>query len=88
VAAWELGTFWLGAGQSSTYWVSWGDTWQGLQFIAALPRGAGEARMDIVGHGVRAIPRFGTPPLISYWVDVVNRGPSDTTFVLSGHRVD
>ena len=84
---WESGWYWLAAGQSGTYWVSWGDTWQGLQFIAAEPRGAGQTQMFVVGHGIQSVPRFGAPPLISYWVDVVNRGPSDSNFVLRGQQV-
>lgn len=85
--AWEAGWYYLGAGASDTYWVSWGDTWQGLQFIAAEARG-NEARLDVVGYGIRTVPRFGASPLISYWVTVVNRGPSGSNFVLRGQRVD
>jgi hypothetical protein len=85
--AWESGWYWLGAGQSGTYWVSWNDTWQGLQFILAEPRGAA-TRMDVVNHGIQSIPRFGAPPLVSYWVTVTNNGSSGSNFVLRGQRVD
>jgi hypothetical protein len=86
-AAWETGWYWLGAGQSGTYWVSWGDTWQGLQFIAAEPRASSMNRMDVIGQGIRTIPQFGVPPKVSYWVTVVNRGPDAANFVLRGTRV-
>lgn len=88
MAAWEIGWNWLAAGQSGTYWVSWDDTWQGLQFIMAEPRGGGQTQMYVVGHGIQVVPRFGAPSLFSYWVDVVNRGPADSNFVLRGQRVD
>jgi hypothetical protein len=87
MAAWQTGSYWLAAGQSDTYWVSWGDTWQGLQFIVAVPSGGG-ARMDIISYGMRAIPQFGANSLISYWVNVINRGSDDSNFVLMGQRVD
>lgn len=50
MAAWEAGWYWLEAGASDTFWISWGDTWQGLQFIAAEPRPTQENRMDVIGQ--------------------------------------
>jgi hypothetical protein len=88
VAAWESGWYWLAAGQSDTYWVSWGDTWQGLQFIMAEPRGGGQTQMYVTSYGIQIVPRIGLPPRFSYWVDVVNRGPAGSNFVLRGQRVD
>jgi hypothetical protein len=86
--AWEAGWYWLAAGESTTHWVSWGDTWQGLQFIVPEPRGGGEARFDVVSYGIRSIPQFGVASLFSYWVEVINRGPTDSNYVLRGERVD
>jgi len=87
--AWEAGWYWLPAGGSDTYWVSWGDTWQGVQFIAAEPRGVGQdPKMDVTSYGIQSIPQFGAPPRTSYWVTVVNSGASDSNFVLRGQRVD
>lgn len=88
MAAWESGWYWLAAETSGTYWVSWGDTWQGIQFIMAEPRGGGQTRIDIDSYGIQSVPRFGLPPLTSYWVNVVNRGPTASNFVLRGQRVD
>jgi hypothetical protein len=44
--------------------------------------------MHVTSHGIQVTPQFGAPALFSYWVDVVNRGPSDSNFVLRGQRVD
>lgn len=85
-AAWELGWIYHRAGQAGTYVVSWNDTWQGVQFIVPEARG-NDALVSITAYGIRSIPRFGQPPRISYYVDVVNAGPSDTNFVLRGGRV-
>jgi hypothetical protein len=85
--AWEVGWNWLNAGQTGEYWVSWGDTEQGLQYIVPDPRG-NDAILYTVALGRRSIPQFGAPPRISYWVRVFNAGPAGTNFVLRGHRVD
>jgi hypothetical protein len=87
-AAWEAGWYWLGAGESSQYWVSWGDTPQGLQFIVADPRGSGQSIMYTESLGIRSIAQFGAPPKVSYWIRVVNNGPDGQNFVLKGARVD
>lgn len=86
--AWETGWFWLAAGERTNLWVSWGDAWEGVQFIVPEARGGGEARLDVISYGIRSIPRFGASTLFSYWVEVINRGPADTNFVLRGQRVD
>jgi len=87
-AAWEAGWYWLDAGQSGEYWVSWGDTPQGLQFITADPRGSGQSVMYTQMQGVRSIAQFGTTPKVSYWITVHNNGPDGENFVLRGTRVD
>lgn len=84
--AWETGWYYLNEGQSGEYWVSWGGTPQGLQFITAEPRG-GNARLDTTTHGLVSLPQFGAPPKDTYWVTVTNRGPGGTNFVLTGNRV-
>lgn len=88
MAAWEAGWYYLAAGASNTYWVSWGDAWQGLQYVMAEPRGSGQSRLHVTAYGIQSIPRFGASPRISYWVDVTNYGPSGTNFVLRGQKVD
>jgi hypothetical protein len=65
-----------------------GDTWQGLQYVLAEPRGSGQSRLHVTADGTQSIPRFGASPRISYWVDVTNYGPSGTNFVLSGQKVE
>jgi hypothetical protein len=55
---WEHGWYYLAAGQSMDIVISFGDLPQGLQFIAAEPRGITVARMDIVSHGIHTEPRF------------------------------
>jgi hypothetical protein len=86
-AAWEAGWYYLKAGEAGTYWVSWDDTWQGLQFIATEPRGPGQAQVYVTSYGIQTVPQFGANPRVSYWVEAVNRGPSDVNFVLRGERV-
>jgi hypothetical protein len=54
--AWETGWYYLNEGQSGEYWVSWGGTPQGLQFITAEPRG-GNARLDTTTHGLVSLHR-------------------------------
>lgn len=88
MAHWEAGWYWLAAGQSGEYWVSWGDTPQGLQFIMAEPRGSANAILYTVSQGLRSIAQFGAPPKVSYWITVTNNGPDATNFVLTGQRVD
>ncbi|GGS93020.1 hypothetical protein [Streptomyces violaceus] len=83
--AWEAGWYYLGAGETGTYWVSWGDTWQGLQFIAADPRG-GTTRLHVESHGIQKVAQFGASPLTSYWVTVTNYGDG-SNFVLMGQQV-
>lgn len=87
--AWEIGWYYLAAGQSGDYWVTFpADAWVGLQFIAAEPRGPAQTRMDVESYGIQSTPQFGTTSKFAYWVKVVNRGPNNSNFVLRGWRVD
>jgi hypothetical protein len=51
MAAWEIGWYWLEAGETSDYWVSWEGTRQGLQFIMAEPRDD-RTRLDTTSRGI------------------------------------
>ena len=84
---WEHGWYYLAAEQSMEIVISFGDMPQGLQFIAAEPRGSTVARMDIVSHGIHTEPRFAAPQKVTYHVTVANRGPEGKNFVIIGVRV-
>lgn len=88
MAAWEAGWLYLAAGASETWGVTWDGAPQGLQFIAAEPRGPADAKVDVTAYGMETVPQFGRSWRYTYWVDVVNSGRTDTNFVLRGHRVD
>ncbi|GAA2694830.1 hypothetical protein [Nonomuraea recticatena] len=85
--AWESGFYYLAAGQSWPYWVSWGDTDQGLQYIVPDPRGGGVLRTHTEDYGIQKVAQFGGSPKISYWVTVKNHSTVGSYFALRGNRV-
>jgi hypothetical protein len=86
-AAWQAGWYYLAPGASSEYWVSWGDTWQGIQFITTEPRSAATSKVYVEAQGMQTVPMFGVPPKVSYWIRAMNPGSEGAYFVLRGQRV-
>ncbi|MFF0728421.1 hypothetical protein [Streptomyces sp. NPDC004134] len=84
---WQTSMLSLGAGEVKDFWVSWGDTWRGLQYIQAKPFSHG-IRLDIIAYGIRNIGVYDFPSeKISYWVTVRNDSDSSCQFVLCGVRL-
>lgn len=83
--AWQTSAMSLGAGETRDFWVSWGDAWQGLQYIQAKPFPYG-VRLDIIAYGIRNLGVYdpSSDGIISYWVTVRNDNNNSCQFVLRG----
>jgi hypothetical protein len=93
--AWEIGPYYLEAGQSARYGFTWGGQYRGIQLVQAKPevRGAGSGVSVIGGPVDLAVTEQSmvfdpSTRAYTYQVDVTARDGDWYQFRLRGQRVD
>lgn len=87
--AWKMGKFYIAGGQSVRYWISWGGSYMGTQFIQAVPESHADLMTTSVSIQLQLVsggyaPRY----LWTYWCTITNLSSLGAWFRLEGRRCD